>query len=252
MHIRLLSANNVSEKQIQMRIPPQLRFRVIAFAPFREAEQRARLLIAIDLIDIVGAIVIGKHFGQRGLLRYRPRIHLPLGLGVLKRIVKLLQRHISDPQDTKKVVLLHVDQSEIARQDFDIAEPEAVIAALGREHEIVRKRRNLTQDLVAFVAEQIGLLETRQRRRQKIPAAWFPTQNRTAETTARQQQRRNTKSTLAAWARHPRCRATASPYSPTASGNRRRPDLAGCKLRCRPGWSSQRTCTFATRPAPDY
>ena len=34
-----------------MRIPPELRFRVIAFAPFRESEQRPRLLAAIVLIE---------------------------------------------------------------------------------------------------------------------------------------------------------------------------------------------------------
>jgi len=68
---------------------------------------------------------------------------MPPGLGVLKRIVKLLQRHISDTQDAKKVVFLHVDQTEIARQNFDIAEPEAVIAAVGRKHEIIRQCRNL-------------------------------------------------------------------------------------------------------------
>src|SRR4029079_18569764 len=71
----------------------------------------------------------------------------------------------------KKVVFLDVDHAEIARQDFDVTKPEAVVPALGRKHEIIRQRRDLAQDLVALVAEQIGFIKARQRRGQKISAA---------------------------------------------------------------------------------
>src|SRR5258708_7941623 len=92
-------------------------------------------------------------------------------LGLLERVVQFLYRQVSDPQQTQEILAVHVDHAEITRQDFGIAEPEAVIAALGGKHEIIRQRRNLTQDLIALVAEQIGFVESLQCRAQEIPPA---------------------------------------------------------------------------------
>ena len=70
---------------------------------------------------------------------------MALGFGALESIVKLLQRQIADAQDAQKIVFLHIDQSKIARQYLDIAEPEAVFAIFGRKYKIIRQRRPVTE-----------------------------------------------------------------------------------------------------------
>src|SRR5471032_3241869 len=92
-------------------------------------------------------------------------------LGVFKRVVKLLKRQIADAQDVKKVLFPDIDQTKVARQYLDIAQPKAVSAIPGWKYKIVRQCGNLPQHLVAFVAEQIRLVEARQRRRQEISTA---------------------------------------------------------------------------------
>src|ERR1700722_15790126 len=92
-------------------------------------------------------------------------------LGAFKRVVKLRKRQIADAQDVKKALVPDLGQTKVAPQYLDIAQPKAVPAIPGWKYEIIRQRGNLPQHLIAFVAEQIRLVEARQCRRQEISTA---------------------------------------------------------------------------------